>query len=987
MRTISRGKELLTADQRDGLVHIPMDLNERELEIYYTFSEHDLDIIKRHRRDHNRLGFAVQLCVLRYPGWSLSDVEPIPTYVIEYIAKQIEADPDSFSLYAQREPTKHEHLEEIRQVYGYQNFSASVYREAAHFLMPYALQNGHVMYLLRTVQEQLRNQKIILPGITTLERLVWETRRRAEEKIFKALTGTLSAWQKQKLDLLTDPFVENRKTPLAWLRELPGQSSPDAFLKVIKRLDYIRHLKLPATLDNVHPNRLLQLSRIGARYEPHSFRRFKENKRYAILIAYLMTLSQDLIDQAIEIHDRQMMLLQSKGRKTQEEMQKENGKAVNEKVVHFADIGAALIQAREEGLDPFNTIEKVMPWEKIVTSVEEAKKLARPMDYDYLDLLENRFTYLRKYTPTLLNSLEFRSTKAAEPLLQALKTLNEMNTSGKRKVPDEAPIDFVPKRWEKHVYDEEGMINRRYYEMAALTELKNQIRSGDVSVVGSRLHKDFEDYLVSKEDWPTIHLTETRLAVRSSAEEYLEERRKTLAERLTWISTNLDRLEGINIEEAKLRVDRLEKNTPEDARTFSLTLYNMLPRIKLTDLLMEVAHWTGFDEMLIHASTNRPPRGDEKVILMAALMAMGTNIGLTKMADATPGITYHQMANAAQWRLYDDAINRAQATLVNFQHKLTLATYWGDGSTSSSDGMRVPIGVSSLHAEANPHYGTGKGATIYRFTSDQFSSFYTKVINTNARDAVHVIDGLLHHETELTIEEHYTDTAGYTDQIFGLSHLLGFRFAPRIRDLADAKLYTIQKASDFPKVESLLRGRINIKVIQENFDDVLRLAHSIREGKVSGSLIMGKLGSYARQNKLATALREIGRIEKTIFILDYISNESLRRKIQRGLNKGEAMNGLARALFFGKRGELRERGLQDQLQRASALNILINAISVWNTVYLTEATKVLKEKGTLREDLLKHISPLGWEHINFLGEYTFDKKNVTNLDSLRPLLP
>ncbi len=150
---------------------------------------------------------------------------------------------------------------------------------------------------------------------------------------------------------------------------------------------------------------------------------------------------------------------------------------------------------------------------------------------------------------------------------------------------------------------------------------------------------------------------------------------------------------------------------------------------------------------------------------------------------------------------------------------------------------------------------------------------------------------------------------------------------------------------------------------------------------------MGKLGSYARQNKLATALREMGRIEKTIFILDYISNEALRRRIQRGLNKGEAMNALARALFFRKRGELRKRGLQDQLQRASALNILINAISIWNTVYLTEAAKFLKEKGALREeDLLKHISPLGWEHINFLGEYTFDMNKVASLNSLRPLI-
>ncbi|ELK39225.1 transposase [Brevibacillus agri BAB-2500] len=511
------------------------------------------------------------------------------------------------------------------------------------------------------------------------------------------------------------------------------------------------------------------------------------------------------------------------------------------------------------------------------------------------------------------------------------------------------------------------------------------MRSGDVSIVGSRQHKDFDEYLVPQDEWKFTQATGTRLAVSLNVDEYLEERTSSLLHRLQWISENIDALEGVNIEKGRLHVHRLEKDVPEEAKQYSSTLYGMLPRVKLTDLLLEVASWTGFDEQFVHASTNRHPKAEEKPIVLAALMAMGTNIGLTKMADATPGISYHQMANAAQWRMYDDAMNRAQATLVNFHHRRSLAAYWGDGSTSSSDGMRVQVGVSSLSADPNPHYGSGKGATIYRFVSDQFSSFYTKVINTNARDAVHVIDGLLHHESDLSIEEHYTDTAGYTDQVFGLTHLLGFRFAPRLRDLSDSKLYVIGKPSDFPKLENLLRGQIDMKVIRDNYDDVLRLAHSIREGKVSGALIMGKLGSYARQNRVAKALREMGRIEKTIFILDYISSESMRRRIQRGLNKGEAMNALARAIFFGKHGELRERALQDQLQRASALNILINAISVWNTVYLGKATDLLRSKGALREDLLKHMSPLGWEHINFLGEYRFDPKGFTTLESLRPL--
>jgi TnpA family transposase len=366
-------------------------------------------------------------------------------------------------------------------------------------------------------------------------------------------------------------------------------------------------------------------------------------------------------------------------------------------------------------------------------------------------------------------------------------------------------------------------------------------------------------------------------------------------------------------------------------------------------------------------------------------MAMETNIGLSKMADSTPGISYHQMSHAAQWRMYDEAMKHAQACLVNFQHRQPLPTSWGDGTTSSSDGMRIQVGVSSLEAVHNPHYGLNKGTTMYRFVSDQFSTFYTKVINTNARDAVHVIDGLLYHETELCIDEHYTDTAGYTDQVFALSHLLGFRFAPRIRDITDVKLYALTKNTAYENITSIIQGKINTGIIRDNYDDVLRLACSIRNGRVSGSLMMSKLGSYARQNSLATALREMGRIEKTVFILDYISNEALRRRIQRGLNKGEAMNALARAIFFGKRGELNEREMQNQLLRASALNILINAISVWNTAYLQKAIDYLKANDSLDESLLKHIAPLGWAHINFLGEYSFNTKNIPKSNEFRPL--
>ncbi|MED1515703.1 DUF4158 domain-containing protein, partial [Bacillus paranthracis] len=523
-----RARELLTSEQRLEFASIPEQISEYELGSYYTLSPHDIEIIKRHRRDHNKLGFALQLCVLRFPGWTLSDVQHIPDCVVNYIAKQLQINAKEIHIYAEREQTKHEHLEEIRREYGFQNFTIREYRVVSQVLLQYALENGNALHLIQIAIEELKKRKVILPAMTTIERMVWEVRRRAEEKIFRLLNSSLATEHIQKLNRLLLPMEDSTKTYLAWLREIPSSHSPDSFLKVVEKLEYIRNLQLQIDTKTLHPNRLRQLSKIGSRYEPHSFRRFDDSKKHAILVVYLLELIQDLTDQAFEIHDRQIMSLLSKGRKAQEERQKQNGKSINEKVVHFANLGEALIKARDEGTDPYIVLEMIMPWEKLVQSVEEAKQLARPIDYDYLDLLEKKFYTLRKYTPLLLKSFEFHSTKSAEPLIRAIHTVREMNETGKRKVPEGAPLDFVSNRWQKHVYDEDGTINRHYYEMAVLTELRNSIRSGNISISGSRQHKDFDEYLVSKEEWNEIQPETSELAVSLSAHEYLEERTSSL---------------------------------------------------------------------------------------------------------------------------------------------------------------------------------------------------------------------------------------------------------------------------------------------------------------------------------------------------------------------------------------------------------------------------------------------------------------------------
>ena len=237
----------------------------------------------------------------------------------------------------------------------------------------------------------------------------------------------------------------------------------------------------------------------------------------------------------------------------------------------------------------------------------------------------------------------------------------------------------------------------------------------------------------------------------------------------------------------------------------------------------------------------------------------------------------------------------------------------------------------------NPKYGSSPGRTFYTHISDQYAPFHTKVVNVGVRDSTYVLDGLLYHESDLRIEEHYTDTAGFTDHVFALMHLLGFRFAPRIRDLGDTKLYIPKGEAAYDALKPMIGGTLNIKHVRAHWEEILRLATSIKQGTVTASLMLRKLGSYPRQNGLAVALRELGRIERTLFILDWLQSVELRRRVHAGLNKGEARNALARAVFFNRLGEIRDRSFEQQRYRASGLNLVTAAIVLWNTVYLERA--------------------------------------------------
>jgi TnpA family transposase len=444
-------------------------------------------------------------------------------------------------------------------------------------------------------------------------------------------------------------------------------------------------------------------------------------------------------------------------------------------------------------------------------------------------------------------------------------------------------------------------------------------------------------------------------------------------------------LPDASLTDGALKVTPLTNAVPPEADLLARQVSATLPRIKITDLLVEVDAWTGFTRHFVHLRNG--DAANDRTLLLTAILADAINLGLNRMADACPGTSLARLSWIADWHVRDETYSKGLAEIVNYHRQQPFAGHWGEGSTSSSDGQRFRAGgVGEARGEVNARYGNDPGATFYTHVSDQYSPFHTKVINATVRDATHVLDGLLYHESDLRIEEHYTDTAGFTDHVFALCHLLGYRFAPRIRDLADKRLTTIDKPTRYPDLECLIGTALNTKRITAHWDEILRLATSIQQGTVTASLMLRKLGAYPRQNGLALALRELGRLERSFFTLEYLKDVELRRRIHVGLNKGEARNALARAVFFNRLGELRDRTYENQRHRASGLNLVVAAIVLWNTVYIERAIKTLRERGqAISDDLLAHLSPLGWEHVNLTGDYVWKPEGGTRKRPLRQL--
>jgi TnpA family transposase len=965
---------LLTQAQREQFTRFPL-LDERIFSRYYLLSEDDLLLIRERRRDFNKLGYAVQLTVLRHLGRSLRPGEAPPGEVLASLAEQLRVDPACYEQYAAREPTRYEHFTDLCQRFGYVELSRRLNHEMRDWLVPLAVVTDQPFPLMSALMDELRRRKVLMPRCSVLERLVQAARVRADQHTYGLLNLPLKSELPGKVDALLSPQGDEPVPRLAWLGRPVGAPKAKHVLALLDKLAFVRTFPVQSNLRAFVPqSRLEHLAEEARRLSASHLGDFEPQRRRATLMAYLFHLSETLTDAVLDMHDRVMVGLLRDGEREAAEVFGEQGPPLVEQFGTFRSVCAALIAAREQGADPYQAIEAVVNWQQLVETVRE-REMVHAEQLDPLHHTLKGYAKVRSYAPRILAAFTFQAEGTAAPLVEALGLLREMYATNKRRLPEHVPIGFVRQKWAGQVF-RDGEIDRL------------ALRAGDVWVTGSRKYKDLDAYLLPQDVWQR-RLPELSPSLPETFDAFWAATEPKLTGQLREVEVLLGQgtLSSVTVRGRKLKIGKTLKAVPDEVEPLERLLSARLPRVKITDLLLEVNAWTRFTGAFLNLHSGKGVERHDR--LLTAILADGLNLGLTKMAEASPdpGVTARRLMYLADWFVRPDSYAAGLAELVNFQSKLPLAALWGDGTTSSSDGQRFPTGGrGKTFGHLNAKYGREPGVLFYTHVSDQYAPFHTKVITANVRDALHVLDGLLYHLSDLKIKEHYTDTAGYTEQVFALCHLLGFRFAPRIRDLGETRLYTPEVGSAYGLLEPLVAQRLNLRLIREHWDELRRLTVSIKAGTVTASLILSKLAAYPRQNGLALALRELGRVQRTLFTLEWLRDPELRRRVLVGLNKGEALHALKRAVAFHRSGEIRDRSFEAQSNRASGLNLVTTAIAVWNTVYLGRAALALRAEGVqVPEALLSHVSPLSWEHIGLTGDYVWRPETVPDEGAYRAL--
>ncbi|CEE29632.1 transposase (fragment) [Xanthomonas citri pv. citri] len=722
-------------------------------------------------------------------------------------------------------------------------------------------------------------------------------------------------------------------------------------------------------------------------------------KRYALAAIFIRSQYRKTLDDAADLFIRLIQNLENTAQQKLIAYQLEHSKRADALIGQLREI----LQAYQvEGTDTerVGAIAGVLVADIALLTAECDEHMAYA-GRNYLPFLLAPYGTLR---PLLFNCLEIMGLRAAsqDPSMERMIGAVLALRSQRRETIDAASLGvattdltWLSSAWRKHVMPKAlaaaspGWIHRKYFELAVLAQIKDELKSGDLYIPHGERYDDYREQLVDEATLAQeLDAYGEVSGVATDAADFVQ----GLRTELTTLADAVDARFSDNLHasmlDGRLVLKRLQgAQVTQAIATVDSAITDRLPPTSIVDVLVDTTRWL---DLHVHF---RPIAGTDARVddllrrVITTLFCYGCNLGPTQTARSVKGFSRRQISWLNLKYVTDETLDKAIVQVINMYNKFELPGYWGSGKSASADGTKWNVYEQNLLSEYHIRYG-GYGGIGYYHVSDKYIALFSHFIPCGIHEAVYILDGMLANRSDIQPDTVHGDTQAQSFPVFGLAHLLGINLMPRIRNIKDLVFSRPEPGRTYENIQALFGDSIDWTLIETHVHDMLRVAISIKLGKITASTILRRLGTYSRKNKLYWAFRELGKAVRTLFLLRYIDDVEVRKTIHAATNKSEEFNGFVKWAFFGGEGIIAENVQHEQRKIVRYNQLVANLVILHNVEQMTRVLAELRDEGSnISPEVLAGLSPYRTSHINRFGDYTLDlKRQVEPIDFSRRIL-
>jgi len=849
--------------------------------------------------------------------------------------------------------------------------------------------------LINVAIEELIHARCELSAYSTLDRLAQRVRTVVNRRFFQLVARRVTERDRQCLDALLETSVTQHHTLYNDLKQRP-QSPTRAHLH-----DFLTHTTWLASLGDVDGYMQdlppLKVRHFAAQCKVLDAREMKDiapAKRLTLLVCLLHQAQVQARDDLAEMLIKRLNRIHVAGKEELERVRVTH-RAMAETLVTALAAVLGVLDGDPGDAEAGQQIKDVLaPYGSVQHLLQGCESVSAYNGDNYLPLLWRFFRHHRSTLLRVLRTLTLRSTSQDQTLMRAVQVLLDNQERNSKYLPVLVDLSFASAQWQRTVLVRTGRrrrVLRRPFEVCVLAYLAADLKSGDIAIVGSGAYADFREQLLPWEECaPLIADYCGALGLPATAPEFVAGLRAWLTDAAAKADAGFPANDQLTITpRGEPILKRLQRREPSPtAHALEAAILERLPERSVIEILSNVQYWTGCLRHFgpLSGSDPKVERPIERYLLTT--FAFGSNLGPVQAARHLGGVVSAHMLSFLNRRHVTAAkLDAMRRDIIDTYARFGLPTCWGTGATAAADGSKYDLYEENLVASYSLRYGS-YGGIAYRHVSDRYVAIFSHFIPCGVWEAIYILEGLLQNTSALQPTTVHADTQGQSTPVFALAHLLGIQLRPRIRNWKDLTFYRPAKDTHYQHIDLLFGDPINWALIETHWPDLLQVVLSIKAGKISTPILLRKLGNESRKNRLYQAFRELGRVVRTVFLLQYISDLPLREEIQASTNKVEAYHAYTDFFFFGGQGIIAENDPEEQEKRIKYLDVVANAAVFQTVVDMTYVIRDLIREGypVTRADVAA-LSPYITRMIKRFSDYVVHlERTPTPLDGTMDLL-